>query len=87
MTLTQHYSAAPICVPARAALMTGRYPQRTGVVDTLAVGGLARLNPGEPTLPEYLCAPVAIARASLENGIWERPSLAASRMSVVSMKV
>lgn len=54
MTLTQHYSAAPICAPARAALMTGRYPQRTGVVDTLAVGGLARLNPAEPTLPEYL---------------------------------
>src|SRR4051794_21036345 len=28
--LTDAYAAAPVCSPTRAALMTGRYPQRTG---------------------------------------------------------
>lgn len=29
--LTEFYSAAPICAPARAALVTGRYPTRAGL--------------------------------------------------------
>ncbi len=56
VTLSQHYSASPLCAPARAALMTGRYPHRTGVVDTLAVGGLIRLNPQEITVADRLKA-------------------------------
>lgn len=52
--LTQHYSASPVCAPARAALLTGRYPHRTGVIDTLELRGLDRLALRERTIADCL---------------------------------
>ncbi|TDE17064.1 sulfatase-like hydrolase/transferase [Dyadobacter psychrotolerans] len=33
---TRFYAASPICSPSRASLLTGRYPQRAGLVDNAA---------------------------------------------------
>ena len=62
-TLTQHYSASPVCAPARASLLTGRYPHRTGAIDTLEGRGLDRLALDEQTLGDLL------ARAGYATGL------------------
>ena len=52
--LTQHYSAAPVCAPARAGVLTGRYPHRTGAIDTYECTGLDRLALRETTIADLL---------------------------------
>ncbi len=52
VVLTQHYSSSPVCFPARATLMTGKYPQRVGAVDLPHHRPFQYLSPDETTIGE-----------------------------------
>ncbi len=52
--LTQYYVAHTVCSPSRAALLTGRQPFRTGVVDVLRPDSPTGLANEEITLAEAL---------------------------------
>lgn len=48
------YCSGPLCTPARASLMTGRYHLRTRAIDTYL--GRAMIDPDEVTLPRMFAA-------------------------------
>ncbi len=51
---TDFYSAASICSPSRAALLTGCYPPRVGITRVLFPHDRVGLNPGQTTLADLL---------------------------------
>jgi len=51
---TSFYSAAPVCTPARAALLTGCYPMRVSIPRVLFPRDNIGLNPDEITIADIL---------------------------------
>ncbi|MCA9061425.1 MAG: sulfatase-like hydrolase/transferase [Planctomycetaceae bacterium] len=51
--LTSYYSPSPLCAPARAALLTGRFNHRSGAVDVPGNRGLDRIALSQKTFGKY----------------------------------
>src|SRR5690349_16068942 len=56
MKFTDFHSAAAVCSASRAALMTGCYPQRVGILGALGPKAKVGINENEVLLPEILKA-------------------------------
>jgi len=54
LRFTDHYAAGNTCSPSRAALLTGRYPPRTGIHAVLFHDAPGGLPASEITIPELL---------------------------------
>ncbi|MGH9840410.1 MAG: sulfatase family protein, partial [Blastocatellia bacterium] len=54
MKFTQFYAGASVCTPSRAALLTGRYPVRSGVTRVLIPKSTGGLPESEVTIAETL---------------------------------
>ncbi len=54
ITFTNHYIAAAMCSPSRAAFLTGLPPQRNGVFDQMEYSYVPTLNPALPNMGSIL---------------------------------
>ncbi|MDB6058239.1 MAG: sulfatase [Verrucomicrobiales bacterium] len=67
MRFNQAYAACPVCSPTRAAMMTGKYPSRTGITDWIGGKVAGRLLPA-PNATHLALEEVTIAESLKKAG-------------------
>jgi len=65
MKFTQAYAACPVCSPTRAALLTGRWPQRTRVTDYIGAAQPERWTRNTKLLPAPYATQLALEETTL----------------------
>jgi len=63
--LTNAYAACPVCSPTRASLLTGRYPQRTGVTDYIGAAQPAKWKRNTKHLPAAYSEHLALEEVTI----------------------
>ncbi len=66
VVFTQAYAAAPVCSPTRASLMTGHWPQRTGITDYIGAAPRPELwTRNTHSLPDAFADRLALGTSAL----------------------
>jgi arylsulfatase A-like enzyme len=71
MRFTSSYAACPVCSPTRAAIQTGRYPQRTGITDYIGAAQPEKWNRPTQLLPAPYRERLALDEVTLAEAFKE----------------
>jgi arylsulfatase A-like enzyme len=66
---TDAYAACPVCSPTRASIMTGRWPQRTGVTDYIGAAAPEKWGRNTKLLPAAYSDRLALEEISLAEAM------------------
>ncbi|MSU37359.1 MAG: sulfatase, partial [Pedosphaera sp.] len=69
MKFTQAYAACPVCSPTRASLLTGRWPQRTGVTDYIGAAQPEKWTRPTKMLPAAYAPQLALEEITLAEAL------------------